>query len=120
MATESLGAELKKQRNELSAYYRSLYNEDEAFIKTQAEKYAEDKSDDEEVRKLVQSAFIAGWKFSIYQPLVKSIHMIAMYAYDYVPNRVNLKNAVTKIRQLFREHIAVVDIEYEADKKKTK
>ena len=99
MKDESIAQELDRRREDLISYYKALIEEDDAEInKIVKGRYP----DNEELQK----AFMDGYRFSLEQPMTRTIHLIVMYAYDYVNDTgINMKNVISKIRTLFRNKI---------------
>lgn len=91
--------ELKKQREDLEKYYKSLYDIDAEVIKKEAMEYA-----DNDVQRAKD--YIAGYLSSIKQPHTRTIRLVTMYVMDFVPyfrKHPDSKNMVTRIRDIFRE-----------------
>lgn len=86
-----------KQRESLEAIFNSMSKSDLATVTMLAKsKY----NTDEE-----RSAFIEGYLHSIENPHSKSIRLISMYAYDYVPYYISLpkpNTVVSNIQYIFR------------------
>lgn len=91
----SLLSEIDNERRKLSEYYKVLDDKDKELIQKKANEF-----DDPE-------SFLEGYKYATEQPSIKSINLISIYAYDYIPRNVhtNIKNATTKIREIFRNKL---------------
>ena len=102
MVTESLGKELERKREETALFYKNLMDSDYEYMKQQASIFVKEHPDIS-----LEDMFIQGWIKSIEQPLSRSIHLISMYAQDYVPKRhqIDLKMLTTKILGIFRNKL---------------
>lgn len=93
------GAEIKRQREELEAFFEDLYKKDKVFIIQKAKEYAGE-------NKELAKAYLEGYKESILNPHTRSIRRIVMYTLDYIPyyKKVpTIRNISDKIRNIFRE-----------------
>lgn len=94
-------AEIKRQRDELEAYFNKLYITDKEEVKNVAIRYAEGNEDK-------MNAFIEGYKHAFKQPHSRTIRLIVMYTLDYIPyyKKVpTIKNIATSIREIFRKRL---------------
>lgn len=109
-AIESLSQELDRRREELSEFYRKMYEEDKVMIEKKASEYIKD-IQDLSIADVIKKAYIDGYNFSLEQPLSRSIHLLVMYAYDYVNDKhINMKNSISKIRSIFRDKLHKLDL----------
>ena len=93
--------ELKKQREELEAFFAKLYEEDKEELKGFAMRYA----DGDQAK---MDAFLEGYKHAFKQPHSRTIRLIVMYTLDYIPyyRKVpTIKNIANSIRDIFRKRL---------------